>query len=197
MSTRTGTTTALLVIDMQRQVMETAWQRDEVADRSATLIDRARAKHVPIVFVQHHHPGAKEGEGLVRGTDGWQFVDAVAPRGDDLLVEKNYSDAFVETDLTSILDRLGVGHLVVVGAESDACITTTARRALAEGYDVTLVDDCHTTSDRRFDDVRISAEQVVGHTNLCIWSLTYPGQVSTLQAHHEVTFEQLLATEPA
>lgn len=191
MTTRDGTATALLVIDMQQQVMETAWQRDDIVARSADLIERARHEEVPIVFIQHH---ATDGEGLVRGSDGWRFVDAVAPRDDDVVVEKNYSDAFVETGLRGTLDRLGAGHLVVLGAESDACINSTARRALAEGYDVTLVEDCHTTSDRTFDDprigdVRIGAEQVVVHTNLCLWSLTYPGQVCTIQPADDVRFE--------
>lgn len=187
MSTRPGTSTALLVIDLQAQVLKTAWQRDDVVKRTVALIARAREQQTPIVFVQHH---ATDGAGLVRGTAGWRFVEAVAPRADDTLVEKNYSDAFVETGLIELLDGLGVSHLVVAGAESDACVNTTVRRALAEGYDVTLVEDCHTTSDRRFDEARIDAEQVVAHTNLCVWSLTYPGQVSTLAPHDEVRFEQ-------
>ncbi|MGI8993574.1 MAG: cysteine hydrolase family protein [Nocardioidaceae bacterium] len=191
MSTRTGTSTALLVIDLQQQVLETAWQRDDVIARTAKLIGRAREQQTPIVFVQHH---ATNGEGLVRGTEGWRFVDAVAPGPDDTLVEKNYSDAFADTDLEAILAGVDASHLVVAGAESDACINTTVRRALAEGYDVTLVEDCHTTSDRRFDDSRvegdihIDAVQVVAHVNLCVWSLTYPGQVSTVVPAADVDF---------
>lgn len=191
MSTRSGTTTALLVIDLQKQVLETAWQADDVVARTAQLIARAREQQTPIVFVQHH---AKDGDGLVRGTEGWKFAKAVAPGPDDTVVEKNYSDAFVETDLEAILDGLDVSHLVVAGAESDACITTTVRRALAEGYDVTLAEDCHTTSDRRFDDprvegdVEIDAVKVVVHLNLCVWSLTYPGQVCTVVPAAEIAF---------
>ena len=191
MSTRAGTTTALLVIDLQEQVLETAWQRDDVIARTAGLTARARARETPIVFVQHH---ATDGGGLVRGTEGWKFAAAVAPGRGDTLVEKNYSDAFVGTDLGAILDELDASHLVVAGAETDACITTTVRRALAEGYDVTLVEDCHTTSDRKFDDTRVEGDihmdavQVVAHTNLCVWSLTYPGQVSTVVPAAEIDF---------
>ncbi len=191
MSIRSGTTTALLVIDLQQQVLETAWQRDDVVARTAGLIARAREQQTPIVFVQHHE---KDGGGLVRGTEGWKFAAEVAPGAGDTLVEKNYSDAFVDTDLGAILDELDASHLVVAGAQTDACITTTVRRALAEGYDVTLVEDCHTTSDRSFDDSRvegdihIGAVQVVAHTNLCVWSLTYPGQVSTVVPAAEIDF---------
>lgn len=191
MSTRSGTTTALLVIDLQQQVLETAWQRDDVLARTAELIARAQAQQIPVVFVQHH---ATDGGGLVRGSDGWKFAPEVSPDADDTLVEKSYSDAFVATDLEAILDRLGASHLVVAGAQSDACITTTVRRALVEGYDVTLVEDCHTTSDRRFDDpriegdVEIDAMKVVVHLNLCIWSLNYPGQVSTVMPAAEIDF---------
>jgi len=186
-STRPGTTTVVMVIDVQRAVMESAWDRDGVVARIRALIRRARSKQVPIVFVQHHD---LDGDGLARGTDGWKFVEAVAPRDDDMLVEKNYPDSFADTELAGILAELGAGHLVIAGAQTDACIRATAHRALAEGYDVTLVEDCHTTEDATFDDVVVPAQQIVVHTNLCLWSITYPGQVSTLAPHDEVRFEQ-------
>ena len=148
MSTRPGTTTVVMVIDVQKAVMESAWDSDGVVARIRALIRRARSKQVPIVFVQHHD---LDGDGLARGTDGWKFVEAVAPRDDDMLVEKNYPDSFADTELAGILAELGAGHLVIAGAQTDACIRATAHRALAEGYDVTLVEDCHTTEDATFD----------------------------------------------
>jgi len=39
-----------------------------------------------------------------------------------------------------VLARLGVGRLVVAGAETDACIRSTLHGAFTRGYDATLVE---------------------------------------------------------
>ena len=70
-------------------------------------------------------------------------------RGDsEPLVHKNYGDSFEATELESLLAEREVGRLIVTGAESDACIRSTLHGAFTRGYDVTLVGDAHTTSDK-------------------------------------------------
>lgn len=186
-SDQAPTGAALLVIDVQRRVMEGAWDADGVVARIATLQDRARSEGVPVIHVQHAD------EQMPEGTDGWRLVDAVAPRDGETVVGKHFSDSFAETTLNETLQGLGVGHLVIAGAQTDWCVRTTALRSLSEGYDVTLVEDCHTTEDAKFDDFRagdvdISATQIVAHTNLYFWGLTYPGRQCTIAAHDAVTF---------
>ena len=46
-----------------------------------------------------------------------------------------------------MLAERGVGRLIVAGAQTDACVRSTLHGALVRGYDVTLVDDAHTTED--------------------------------------------------
>ncbi len=133
--TNDTTRAALLVIDVQEANTAEGYQREEVIDRIRGLIDRAKAADTPVVWVQHNAPGSP----MERGSDGWQIVEKVRPGDEELLVEKQYLDSFVETDLREHLDRLGVGHLVLCGAATDACIRSTAQRAHIEGYDVTLV----------------------------------------------------------
>ncbi len=178
--------TALIVIDVQRQVMDGAWQSNEVISRIAALISRARSEAVPVVYVQHEADGE-----MARGCDGWQIVEAITPREGEPVVAKRYPDAFADTDLGDTLRGLGARHLVICGAQTDACIRTTTQRALAEGYDMTLVEDCHTTEDAMFDltdgeKVEISAKQIVAHTNLYIWCLTYPDVQATIAPHDQV-----------
>jgi nicotinamidase-related amidase len=180
MSTQ-GDRTALVVIDVQNAVVENAWDRDGVVSRIATLIGRARDEQVPVVFVQH------ENDPEERGTHGWQFVDAVAPRAGDIVIAKQYPDAFVETDLAATLEDLDVGHLVIAGAQTDGCIRATFHRSLVEGYDVTLVADCHTTDDRALEGVTtITGEQIVAHTNMYVPYTLYPGQASSISSHDDV-----------
>jgi len=67
-----------------------------------------------------------------------------------------------------VLSGLGVGRLVVVGAQTDACIRSTLHGAFARGYDATLVSDAHTTEDQSAWGAPPPA-QVIAHTNL-YWS---------------------------
>jgi nicotinamidase-related amidase len=64
------------------------------------------------------------------------------------LVEKGYGDSFEDTQLETVLSELQVGHLIVAGAQTDACIRSTLHGAIARGYDALLVSDAHTTEDQ-------------------------------------------------
>ena len=63
--------------------------------------------------------------------------------------KSSYGDAFEDTTLEDVLSDLCVGRLVVVGAQTDACVRSTLHGAFARGYDATLVSDAHTTEDQR------------------------------------------------
>ena len=133
--------TALLVVDVQNDVVRGAPRRDEVVANIATLVDRARAADVPVIWVQH------SSDELKQGSDGWQYVPELSMGDSEPLVHKRYGDSFEETELESLLAERGVGRLIVAGAQSDACIISTLHGALVRGYDATLVADAHTTED--------------------------------------------------
>jgi nicotinamidase-related amidase len=134
--------TALVVIDVQNGAVAEAHQRDAVVANIGTLVDRARAEDVPIVWVQHSD------EKLEKGTEAWEYVPELARQESEPLVQKSYGDSFEGTDLEEVLAKDGVGRLIVVGAQTDACIRSTIHGAFARGYDVTLVGDAHTTEDQ-------------------------------------------------
>ncbi|WP_238009991.1 isochorismatase family protein [Dactylosporangium sp. AC04546] len=90
------------------------------------------------------------------------------------------------TPTRATLAGLGVRRLVVAGAQSDFCVRATMQRAAADGFDVTLVSDCHTTSDASFDGVAIGARQIVAHTNLYMSTLRYPAQAFAAVPHDQV-----------
>ncbi|HET9015505.1 MAG TPA: isochorismatase family protein [Thermomicrobiaceae bacterium] len=173
--------TALLVVDVQTEVVVDAHRRDAVVANIGHLVDRARRERVPVVWVQHAD------EELARGSDGWRIVPELAPDAGEPLVEKSYGDAFEDTTLEHVLAGLGVGRLVVVGAETDACIRSTLHGALARGYDATLVRDAHTTNDRSARGVP-APEQVIAHTNMYWTYQTAPGRRGGTVATAEVDF---------
>src|SRR6188508_1112122 len=133
--------TALLVVDVQNGVVEGAHQRDEVVQNIGSLVEKARQARIPVVWVQHSD------EHIARGSDAWRIVPELTPNDAEPLVEKHYGDSFEDTTLETILSDLGIGRLVVGGAQTDACIRSTLHGALVRGYDALLVADAHTTED--------------------------------------------------
>ncbi len=159
---------ALLIIDVQRAILtglaDAARQPaidarlDRVAARLGRVKRDAELKGVPVILVQHD---GDPGHRLETGTTGWRLRDEIAPRYDSIVVHKRSCDAFHDTDLNERLEQLGVDHLVVGGCMTQFCVDTTARRAVSSGFDVTLLEDGHATSDLG----TLSAEQIVAHHN--------------------------------
>jgi nicotinamidase-related amidase len=151
--------TALLVIDVQRDVVEKAHDRDGVIANINTLVEKARSADVPVIWVQHSD------DNLVPGTPGWEYVPELQRHESEPLVQKSYGDSFEATDLEDLLAERKVGHLVVSGAQTDGCIRSTLHGALVRGYDATLVEDAHTNEDPREWGLPLTPEQVIAHTN--------------------------------
>jgi nicotinamidase-related amidase len=150
---------ALVVIDVQRDVVANAFLRDEVIVNISGLVDRARKEGVPIFWVQHSD------DELVKGSEGWAYVDELRMGDGEPAVHKQFGDSFEGTNLDELLQERGVGRLVVCGAQTDACIRSTLHGAVARGYSATLVSDAHTTDDCAWATPPLTAEQVIAHTN--------------------------------
>ena len=173
--------TALLVIDVQIDVVGEAHERDAVVARVGSLVEKARSERVPVVWIQHSD------EGTIQGSDGWRIVPELTPDDAEALVEKNYGDSFEDTTLETLLSGLGVGRLVVVGAQTDACIRSTLHGAFVRGYDVTLVSDAHTTEDQTAWGAP-PPDQVIAHTNLYWTYQTAPGRTAGTVETKDVDF---------
>lgn len=162
---------ALLVVDVQVGVVHDAFERDAIVTNIATLVESARVAGAPIVWVQH------SSHDLVKGSDVWGIVPELVPDDTEPLIDKLYGDAFEDTDLESVLSNLGVGRLMIGGAQTDACIRSTLHGAFTRGYDTTLVSDAHTTGDL----TKWGApppDQVIAHTNLYWNYQTAPGRMA-------------------
>lgn len=173
--------TALLVVDVQNDVMAPAYERDAVIDRIGSLVDRARAEEVPVVWVQHSD------DEMTIDSDAWQIVADLVPAAGEARVRKEHGDSFEGTDLEEVLAELGVSRLVVAGAETDACIRSTIHGAFTRGYDTVLVSDAHTAMDKS-EWGAPPVDAVIAHTNL-YWSFqTAPGRSAGTATAEEVVF---------
>jgi nicotinamidase-related amidase len=173
--------TALLVIDVQTDIVGGAFERDRVVANVAALVDKARAAGTAVVWVQDNSAD------MPRDTDGWQLVPELSRDASEPLVHKRFADSFEETDLERVLAGLGVGHLVVAGAQTDECIRATLHGAIVRGYDATLVADAHTTED--FSSYGApTPDKVIAHTNLYWQYHKAPGRTAGIVTTADADF---------
>jgi len=161
--------TALLVIDVQNDVVASAHNRDGVIANIAAVVGKARAEGAPVIWVQHSD------DDLPQDSDGWQYVPELTREGSEPLIHKHYGDSFEATDLEAVLAERKVGRLIVTGAQTDACIRSTLHGAIVRGYDTTLVSDAHTTEDQTQWGAP-TPDKVIAHTNLYWKYETAPGR---------------------
>jgi nicotinamidase-related amidase len=181
LSNRPGT--ALLIVDVQTGVVAGNHDRDAVVANIALLAQKARGEGVPVIWVRHQN------KDLVKGEDRWQIVAELDPRAGEPMIEKFYGDAFEDTELETVLAKLGIGRLVVAGAQSDACIRSTIHGAFTRGYDVTLVSDAHTTEDMTAWGAPPPG-QVIAFTNMYWAYQTAPGRKGEAVKTADVNFRE-------
>ena len=134
-------TKALLVIDVQKDVVANALNTLEVVSNIELLVSNARKSSVPVIWVQHSD------DYLEKGSIGWEIVDELKPLPNEVRIYKTHSSSFVETDLKAQLDSLGTKTLIITGAQTNYCVNATSNAGVELGYQVTLVSDAHTTED--------------------------------------------------
>lgn len=159
---------AVLVIDVQNDVVAPAHDRDHVIANIGGVVRAARETSTPVIWVQHEHDVE-----LPRGSHAWQIVDELQPAAGEPIVHKRYRNAFESTELESLLEHGRIGRLIVTGSQSDYCVRWTLHAAHDQGYDTVLVADGHTTDAESADGMPPGAA-LIAHTNAVWASLTAP-----------------------
>ena len=180
---REGDKGVLLVVDVQVGVMQTVWAAPRIIKNIASAVEKARSQGVPVIWVQHSD------EELVYASLDWQLVPELSPVEGETRIYKQYNSAFEETSLEETLAQLGVTHIVLVGAATNWCIRATAYAALERGYDLTLIEDAHTTGTIELENgASIEAENIVRELNIGMTWISYPGRTSRTVSVEEVDF---------
>ena len=152
--------TALLIIDVQHALCVgeyAAYDIDGVIERINLVSGKFRAASAPVFVVQHESVNGP----LDHGTEGWQLATGLDVRPGDIYLRKRATDSFHETDLQAQLQSRLIERLVICGLQSEFCVDTTTRRAMALGYPVVLVADGHSTTGNS----TLSAAQISAHHN--------------------------------
>jgi nicotinamidase-related amidase len=160
-------TTALLIIDVQQGLCEgehCAYESLQVIARINKVSEKARAAGAVVIFIQHE---SKSGY-LEFGTPAWQLADGLVVAPTDLRIRKATPDSFHRTELADVLKQHTIANLIICGMHTEFCVDTTARRALALGYPVVLVEDGHTTE----GNAHLSAPQIIAHHNATLTNIS-------------------------
>jgi nicotinamidase-related amidase len=188
---REGNIGVLLVVDVQVGVLREAWEAPRVIANVARTVERARAQGVPVLWVQHAD------NGLTRGSADWQWVPELVPAPGEPLFHKQFNSSFEQTTLEEELASLGATHIVLAGAASNWCIRATAYGALERGYDLTLVEDAHTTGTLALDDgTSVQADSVIRELNIAMAWLSYPGRKNGTATAEAVDFARPGGVDP-
>ena len=153
----------LLLVDLQNEYfpggnMELVGIEDASA-HAQILLQEFRNARLPIIHVKHisADPGATS---FLPETDGAAIHQVVAPKDNEIVVQKNYPNSFRETTLLEMLKAETIRNLVICGAMSHMCIDATTRAAFDLGFDCVVAEDACATRDLVFKSTTIKASDV-------------------------------------
>lgn len=152
---------ALVMVDCQNTYREGIMQLTNVEDaivEAQKVLERARDLDIPVIHIQHD---AGEGTPYDVSAEIGQISSEVAPKGSEVLITKNYPNAFIQTSLDEELKKTGRTNIVLAGFMTHMCINSTAHGGFNLGYSPTVIASA--TASRPLEAANgkvLSAEQV-------------------------------------
>jgi nicotinamidase-related amidase len=153
-----GQTPAIVVVDFAYGWTDDAYaggsrRLDEPVGNTRRLLEAARPRGVPVIFTTSaFRPGSgdqpfKSAADLSPGFRPWdaracQIDDRVAPRAEDLVIEKENASAFFGTHLAAYLIQHRVDTLLITGCSTSACIRATATDAKSYRFRPIVISEC-------------------------------------------------------
>ena len=163
--------------------MAESWESSRVIQNVARAVERAREARVPVIWVQHESPE------LPKDSSSWQLAPQLTPGAQEKRVYKRFPSSFEETDLEQCLAEVGTTHIVLAGAQTNWCIRATAYAALDRGYDLTLLQDAHTTESIDLGNgSKVDASSIVADLNVTMKWLSYPGRKNGTASTEDALF---------
>ena len=204
--------TALIVIDMQRDFLEPGGfgetlgndvsQLRRTIEPSVRLLAGCRELGLTIIHTREGHlpdlsdcPPAKLARGapsmrigdpgprgriLIRGEEGHDIVDELAPAPGEVVIDKPGKGAFYATELGDLLAAKGITSLVVTGVTTEVCVHTTVREANDRGYECLVLEDCVGSYFPEFQ--RIGIEMIAAQGGIFGWVSSSPAFLAALRA---------------
>jgi nicotinamidase-related amidase len=204
-------TTALLVIDMQRDFLEPGGFGETLGNDvshlwravapTAALLAACREAGLAVIHTREGHlpdlsdcPPAKlrrgapsmrigdpgpRGRILIRGEEGHDIVDELAPAPGEPVIDKPGKGAFYATGLGDLLRDLGIASLVVTGVTTEVCVHTTVREANDRGYECLVLADCVGSYFPEFQ--RVGLQMIAAQGGIFGWVAESPAFIAALR----------------
>lgn len=175
--------TALLLIDMQNDVLHEegklaalgVWKfakETETIQNTGKMIDTAKKNNIPVIYVMAVlRPGypdleltqsplerlIKDQEVFKEGTWGAEYIDELKPDTGDYIVVKRKMDSFYNTELETLLRRLGRKTLIICGVVTNLCVEATVRGAVERDFNVIVLKDCTASENKEMQEFPMKA----------------------------------------
>lgn len=154
---------ALIIIDIQNDYFQGGNSElvkpIEASLKAKELLEYFRENQMPVFHVQHINL-RKGATYFLPNTKGVEIHENVKPLENEIIIQKNFPNSFLETNLEVELEKLSVNELVICGMMSHMCIDSTTRAAFDLGFDCIVAHDACTTKDLVFLDKKVNASEV-------------------------------------
>jgi nicotinamidase-related amidase len=101
------------------------------------LLGVARDAGVPVMYTRSTPPSYD-----YKNHEDLQIVEQIAPRGDEVVLEKSRASPFYRTDILTRLTERGIDTVVIVGTTTSGCVRASAVDAQSAGFDVIVPQEC-------------------------------------------------------
>ena len=156
----------LVLVDIQNTYREGVMQLKNIeaaVSEAQSLLERARKAGIPVFHIRH---SAGAGSPYDVDADNGQICKEVAPQGDEVVITKTHPNSFFNTTLEEELKKAGVTDIVIAGAMSHMCISSTARGAFNNGFGSTVVASACATRDLTAPDGSVVPAQELHNSSL-------------------------------
>lgn len=129
---------ALLIIDMQNGFLDEYAETQSISEASEVInycSDLMRKAGQVVVHIRDVEDAGEMTEQQLATTD----LITIEPG--DLHLEKEYSNAFFETELAQMLKAQDVGFLILAGQAAEHCVVFTYNGAIEQGFTPTVLQE--------------------------------------------------------
>lgn len=148
--------TALLVMDVQKGIVQNLEGKENLFSSLKTAIHAARKNNIPVIYVvvgfRKNYPEVSSANKMFTNISGsgrkldnenhYEVANEVAPQEGELVVNKKRVSAFTGSDLEVILRAKEIKHLVLSGVATSGVVLSTLREAADKDYKLTVLSDC-------------------------------------------------------
>lgn len=141
--------TACLVVGVQRKATNALPDGgEELTEQLARLLGWCRRQLVPVVYIRND-----EGNGEISEIDS-----RISPKELEVVIDKCYPGAFLETELENWCSEEGITQLIVTGTMTEHCVDATVKSAFERGYQVLVPQGCCATVNNDYMTARETEE---------------------------------------